>query len=131
MNVVTQRLLIAAASIEVATGLTLVVAPALFVQLLLGEEILGAGLAVSRVAGFALIALGVACWPGLSFAHEKIHPTQQLLGMLIYNVLILIYLISVGLLNLSASQSVGWLLWPGVALHSFLTLLFMREWFRL
>jgi uncharacterized protein YjeT (DUF2065 family) len=130
MNVVTQRLLIAAASIEVVTGLTLVVAPALFVRLLLSEEILGAGLAVSRVAGFALIALGVACWPGLSLAHEKIHPTQPLLGMLIYNVLATTYLFGVGLTSFSASQAVGWLLWPGVALHGVFTLLFIREWFR-
>ena len=121
----THRLLLAAAIIEVATGLTLIVAPSLFVQLLFGEAIAGVGLAVSRVAGFALLALGASCWPGRSISYERIRPSQPLLGMLLYNLLIMVYLLGVG----ATSQAVGWFLWPGVALHGVFTLLFIRSWF--
>jgi hypothetical protein len=122
-----RSLLLAAACIEVATGLTLVVAPALFVQLLLGEAITAAGVAVGRVTGCALVALGVACWPRLTRdCNCSTRPLQPLLGMLTYNGLISIYLVGLGL----TSQSVGLLLWPGAALHIVFTALIIRAIFR-
>lgn len=127
MNVFRHRLLIATAVLEVVTGLTLCVVPSLFVQLLLSDGVSGTGLALGRVAGFALIALGAACWPGWEFTWDnRFRPTQALLGMLIYNLLVAAYLSYVG----ATSLSVGILLWPGVALHSFLTLLCARELIR-
>jgi hypothetical protein len=57
------------------------------------------------VAGIALIALGIACWPG-----------PPLLGMLTYSALYLAYL---GL----AGGLTGVLLWPAVILHAILTAL--------
>ena len=45
------------------TGPGLVVDPSLVVRLLLGAEPSGSGLPMSRVAGIALLALGLACWP--------------------------------------------------------------------
>ena len=39
------------------------IAPSLVGRLLLGEELTGIAIPVARVAGIALIALGVACWP--------------------------------------------------------------------
>ena len=56
------RLLKLTAIIEAATGLGLVAVPALIVRLLLGGEISGASVPLGRIAGVALLALGVACW---------------------------------------------------------------------
>ena len=48
---------------EAATGLVLAVAPSFLVELLLGAAPgTAAGTTVSRVAGAAILALGVACW---------------------------------------------------------------------
>jgi hypothetical protein len=57
-------LLTLTAIIEAATGLALMAVPAVVVRLLLGGEISGAGIPLGRVAGFGLLALGMACWPG-------------------------------------------------------------------
>jgi hypothetical protein len=53
-----------AAVIEAATGLALMIYPLLLSNLLLGEDVSGAGMALGRVAGFALLGLGLACWRG-------------------------------------------------------------------
>jgi hypothetical protein len=57
------KVLIFAAVGEAATGLALLIVPSLVGQMLLGEELTGVAIPVARVAGIALIALGVACWP--------------------------------------------------------------------
>jgi hypothetical protein len=49
---------------EAVTGLALLIAASLVVQLLLGEQLAGVAIPVARVCGIALIALGIACWPG-------------------------------------------------------------------
>lgn len=56
------RLLKLTAIIEVPTGLGLVAVPSIVVRLLLNSEISGAAIPLGRVAGVALLALGVACW---------------------------------------------------------------------
>lgn len=58
------RLLAVAAIIEAATGIALIVVPSTVGWLLLDESLSGAGLAVGRVAGVALLALGVGGWVG-------------------------------------------------------------------
>ena len=70
-----------AAVAEAATGLALLIVPSLVGQLLLGEQLTGVAIPVARVAGIALIALGIACWPG-----------PPLVGMLIYSALVTLYL---------------------------------------
>ena len=55
-------------------GLALLIVPSLVGQLLLGEELTGVAIPVARVAGMALVALGIACWPG-----------TPLIGMLTYS----------------------------------------------
>ena len=59
-----KRALIFAAVGEASTGLALLIVPALVGRVLLGEELTGIAIPVARVAGIALIALAVACWPG-------------------------------------------------------------------
>ena len=56
-----KRVLALAAVSEAATGVALLLAPSLVGQLLLGVELNGAAAIVARVAGIALIALGLAC----------------------------------------------------------------------
>jgi hypothetical protein len=96
---------------EAATGLALLIVPSLVGRLLLGEELSGIAVPVARVAGIALISLGVACWPGGALA-----------GMLIYSTAITMYLAYLGL----TSASTGMLLWPAVVLHVILTVLLAR-----
>jgi hypothetical protein len=108
-----KRALVFAAVGEVATGLALLIVPSLVGHLLFGTDLTSISVVVARVAGIALIALGVACWPGTPLA-----------GMLTYSALVTLYLAFVG----SQGLWVGALLWPVVALHAVLTLLLARSW---
>jgi hypothetical protein len=59
----TRNLLIVTAAIEAATGAAMIVAPAALASLLLGAALDSSGaMTVARVAGVALLSLGVACW---------------------------------------------------------------------
>src|ERR1700752_4380757 len=111
-----KKLLDVAAVIEAATGLALMIHPPLLPQLLLGEVVSGAGMALGRVAGFALLSLGLACWPDRESPRSN---TPALRALLTYNLLATLYLAYLGL----GGQSVGSLLWPAVAMHALLTLL--------
>jgi hypothetical protein len=65
----TQRqLLTVAAVIEWLAGLALILAPGATVALLLGADAESVGLMIGRVAGVALLALGIACWGARSDA---------------------------------------------------------------
>ncbi len=102
-----KKVLVLAAVSEAATGLALLIVPSLVGRLLLGEELTGVAIPVARVAGIALIALGVACWPG-----------PALVGMLTYGAVVTLYLAYLGFTGLA-----GILLWPAVVLHVILTAL--------
>jgi hypothetical protein len=116
-----KRLLGLAAVIEAATGLALIIHPPLLSHLLLGEGVSGAGMALGRVAGFALVGLGLACWPGLESAGVN---TPALRALLAYNLLATLYLAYLGI----GGRLVGSLLWPAVVIHAVLTLLLARAW---
>lgn len=59
----TKILLIATALLETATGVALMASPAIPVSLLFGAPLdAPVGLTVARVAGAALLTLGLACW---------------------------------------------------------------------
>ena len=96
---------------EAFTGLVLVIDPPLVVRLLFGTDVSGAGILMSRIAAIALIALGLACWPGPPW-----------IGMSTYGAAVALYLAYVGF----ASGSTGILLWPAVVLHVILTILLTR-----
>ena len=110
------KLLALTAIIEAATGVALIVVPSLVGRLLLGAELTGVAIPVARVTGIALIALGVACWPG----------STALCGMLAYGALVTLYLAYLGV----TGEWVGSLLWPAVVLHGILTVLLARTWFQ-
>jgi hypothetical protein len=107
----TRKPVVFAAIAEAATGAALLIVPSLVGRLLLGEELTGVAIPVARVLGIALIALGVACWPG-----------PPLVGMLIYSAAVTLYLAYIGL----AAGLSGILLWPAVVLHAVLTALLTR-----
>ena len=109
-----KMVLVLAAASEVATGLALLIVPSLVGRLLLGTEPSGVAIPVARVLGIALIALGVACWPGRT----------ALCGMLTYSALATAYLAWLGI----RGEWVGPLLWPAVALHAVITILLGRAW---
>lgn len=96
---------------EAATGLVMLVFPSLVGRLLLGEDLAGIAIPVARVAGIALVALGIACWPG---------PAR--VGMLTYSAAVTLFLAYLGL----AGGVSGILLWPAVALHAILMVLLIR-----
>ena len=103
-----RRVLIFAAAAEAATGVALLFVPSLVGQLLLGGDLAGVAIPVARVAGIALIALGIACWPG-----------PPLVGMLTYSVAVTMYLAYLGFTGVLT----GALLWPAVLLHVILSVL--------
>ncbi|MGH8223231.1 MAG: hypothetical protein ACREQZ_09695 [Woeseiaceae bacterium] len=115
-----KKVLIFAAVGEAATGSALLMVPSLVGRLLLGEELTGVAIPVARVAGIALIALGVACWPG----NETTRPALR--AMLMYSLLATIYLAYLGI----RGEWVGPLLWPAVGLHFILTFLLSGAWFK-
>jgi len=109
-----KKLLTVAAVVEAATGAALIIVPSLVGRLLLGAELTGVADPVGRVAGIALLALGVACLPSCT----------PLCGMLTYSVLATLYLLYLAI----RGQWAGPLLWPVVVLHVILTLLLLGAW---
>ena len=107
-----KKVLVFAAVSEAATGVALLIVPSLVGQLLFGAELTGIAMTVARVTGIALIAFGVACWPG-----------TPLVGMLIYSAAVTLYLAYVGF----AGGLTGILLWPAVLLHAIMTVLLARH----
>jgi hypothetical protein len=107
-----KNVLLLAAIGEVATGLALLIVPSLVGRLLLGAELTGAAFPLARVLGIALIALGVACWPGRT----------ALCGMLTYSAAVTLFLGYGGFVG----RFGGILLWPAVIAHAILTLLLAR-----
>jgi len=104
------KLLATTAIAEAATGLALIAVPTIVARLLLGADLSGVAVVVGRVAGIALLSLGIACWPGSDKTGNK---SPALCGMLTYNslaTLFFFYLIIGG-------QFVGPLLWPAAILH--------------
>jgi hypothetical protein len=103
-----KTLLTISALVEGVTGLALLAAPTMVAQLLLGATPeTPAALTVARVAGAALVAIGVACW--LSRENGR----ALIVAMLLYNVA------SAGVLVHAALALAlrGFGLWPAVALH--------------
>jgi len=111
-----KKLLITTAVLESATGLGLVTSPALLATLLLGGGLdTPAALNVARVAGVALLAIGVACWlarhDGASRAARGL-----VAGLLLYN-------LGAGALFAQAGltlQPAGIGVWGVVVIHTFM-----------
>jgi hypothetical protein len=113
------RLLSFAAVAEALTGVALMAVPSIVGRLLLGTDLSGVAVPVARVAGMALVGLGVACYPGEA-------ASRRLSGMLAYSLLATLYLVYLGL----DGEWVGSLLWLAAAIHAALTVLLAASWLK-
>ena len=95
--------------------------PALVAQVLFGDGVSGVGKVLSRVAGIALLALGVACWPGREAGSVSAHSTGALLT---YSLLVTIYLVYLGVV----AHLAGILLWLAVVVHAVWIFLVVAAW---
>ena len=114
-------LLKVAAGVEVGTGIVLIASPSLFTRLLFGSGLASPGPGLGRLAGFALLALAVACWPTRDAAEGP-----ALRAMLLFSALCAAYLVYRGI----RGGATGPLLWPAAALHAVLALFLARAWRR-
>jgi len=108
-----KTLLTITAVLEAVTGLALLLSPPVIAALLLGASLNApAALTVGRLAGAALLTLGVACW----LARDD-GPSRAVYGlvaaMLLYNTAVAALVAVAGI----ASRLDGVGLWPVVVLH--------------
>jgi hypothetical protein len=109
-----KRLLGLTAIIEVPTGLGLMAVPAVVVQLLLGSQLdTAAAVTLGRVAGVALLALGVACWLARDDTQSR-SARGLVAAMLLYNFAVAA-LLAFGDFGLGLH---GIALWPAVVIHA-------------
>ncbi|WP_244430585.1 hypothetical protein [Rhizobium sp. CF142] len=98
--------------VEAITGVALLLAPALLIEVLLGAEPdTPAGMTVARVAGAAVLSLAVACW----LARDDMAGAAKGLvtAMLIYNFAV----VAIFILGWLRHGIAGIALWPVVAAH--------------
>ena len=109
-----KKLLITTAVLESATGLGLVASPALLATLLLGGGLdTPAAMTVARVAGVALLAIGLACWLARSDCASRA-ARGLVTALLLYN-------LGAGALFAHAAltlQPDGMAVWGVVAIHT-------------
>jgi hypothetical protein len=102
------------AFIEAATGLCLLVLPAILFAVLLGlDHATVEAIFIGRLTGAALLAVGIASWMARTDTRT---PAQLglLTGILTYNAAASMLLAYAG----AVLKMVGILLWPGVAVHA-------------
>jgi hypothetical protein len=109
-----KSLLSVTGALEAATGLVLLVAPSVVVELLVGAAPgTPAGVTVSRVTGVAMLALGVACWLAREDAAGRA-AKGLVAAMLLYNVAVVAILVipwtSLGLFGIA--------FWPVALAHT-------------
>ncbi|HEY0466986.1 MAG TPA: hypothetical protein VGC79_22440 [Polyangiaceae bacterium] len=107
-------LLVITALAELAAALALLCVPGLVFELLLATSRASAeALLVGKIAGAALLALGIACWLARDDSGSS-SLRGVLCGMLAYNLGVAAVLGYAG----SLLRMNGVLLWPAVAMHS-------------
>jgi hypothetical protein len=113
-----KTLLSVTALLEAATGFALAASPSLVVSLLIGSPLdTRSGSLVGRLAGVALLTLGLVCWLARNGQQSSV-TTGPVAAMLFYNVAVATLLayarLGLGLFGIG--------LWPTVALHAALAL---------
>ena len=112
----TKALLVTTAVVEATAGVTLLVAPSWFAALLLGARLESAEAnVVARIAGAALLSIGLTCWllRDSSEGDRDAH-TARLIGLLAYNAAVAALLVFARI----AQHLHGVALGPAVALHA-------------
>lgn len=114
----TKSLLVVTAALEVATGVAMLAVPAVVVSLLLGATLdTPGGYVIARVAGAAVLSLGLVCW----FArHDGLTRSGRgvIAAMLAYNIMVVAVLIHAGL----GMGLAGFGLWPAAGVHTALAI---------
>ena len=105
------------AILEAGIGIGLLAVPSVVTGVLLGAPLEApASLTVARVAGTALLALGVACWLARNDTQSSA-ARGVVSAMLLYNLGAVVILAAAGV----QSQPAGIALWPTVILHGVMT----------
>ena len=114
----TKLLLIVTAAVELATGAALLIAPSLTAGFMLGAGLdSSVAVMVGRVAGAALVSIGLTCWLERDCARNGPR-TGLITGLLAYNISIPALLTYAAVVeNVS-----GIAFWPGIGLHSALAI---------
>jgi hypothetical protein len=108
-----KALLVVTAVVEAGAGFALLVIPTWAAELLLGEGLSSpASFAIARIAGSALMSLGVASW--ICCDVERVENPGLFAGLTVYNVAVPIVLVQ----GWFARDLNGILLWPAVVLHA-------------
>jgi hypothetical protein len=109
-----KTLLIAKAAVEVGAGLALAFFPSLLASLLLGSPLdIPVGTVIARMAGAALLTLGIACWLARNDSQSRA-ATGLIVALLFYDAAVVaIFLFARLAIGLSG---IG--LWPVVIVHS-------------
>ena len=112
-----KTLLTVTALIEVGASLALVCCPSATVTLLLGSRLdTPVAVTLGRLAGVALLALGVACWLA-KYDGQSVAARGLVSGMVLYNLGAVVILGLAGI----RSDSAGVGLWAAVVLHVAMT----------
>ena len=108
-----KKLFLVTAVVESATGILFLISPPLPVSILFDSSINDpVGLLAARLAGAAILSLGVACW--LVSKDEKSRVAKGLAAaMLLYNIAAIVLLVYAGL----GAHLSGIGLWPAVVMH--------------
>jgi hypothetical protein len=112
----TKSLLIVSGLAELGVGVALLLAPSLTAQLLLGAGLSSpASVLLGRVAGAALLSIGLTCW-----LEQHQNPSRPSVGLVVglatYNAAVLLLLISAGVVD--GMNGLG--IWPATGLHAVL-----------
>ena len=109
-----KTLLLTKSAVETLTGVALALFPSLLISLFLGSPLeTPAGTVVARMAGSALLALGIACWLARDNSESRA-ATGLIIALLLYDVAVVVIFLCA---RLGAGLwGIGF--WPVVVLHS-------------
>jgi hypothetical protein len=106
----TQWLLIVTAIAEIGTGLLLLGAPSMIATLLLGAGLESAeSILIAKVAGSAVLAIGLSCW-----LERNRDGTGLIAGLALYNAAVVVLLVYAALVD--KMNGIG--IWPASGLHT-------------
>ena len=109
-----KTLLLTKSVVETLTGLALALFPSLLISLLLGSRLdAPAGIVVARMAGSALLAMGIACWLARDNSESRA-AAGLIIALLFYDAAAIVVFLCARL----GSGLWGIALWPAVVLHS-------------
>jgi len=109
----TKSLLVVTAIAELGAGLVLLIAPSPTVKLLLGAGLESPeSVLLGKIAGAALLAIGLSCWLGRN------EPGGLVAGLLLYNAALVILFFDAAVID--KMQGIG--IWPAVGVHGALAI---------